>query len=147
MAWEKFLLPKGLGGMGFHDLRLFNQALLARQAWRLLQFPDSLCSRLLKAKYFQQGELIDMIFPAGVSPTWRAIEYGLQLLKQGIIWRIGSETKVQIWRDSWIPRPPSLKISLKKREISLKMGGPADDYWTSGVGLTKAYIVYVHARY
>jgi hypothetical protein len=102
------MLPKGLGGVGFRDLCLFNQALLARQAWRLIQFPDSLCVRLLKAKYFQRGELIDMVFPKDASPTWRAIEHGLELLKKG------SGTKVQIWRDSWIPRPPSLKISTKK---------------------------------
>jgi hypothetical protein len=36
-------LKKCGGGLGFKDLRLFNQALLARQAWRLLEFPDSMC--------------------------------------------------------------------------------------------------------
>jgi hypothetical protein len=29
MAWDKLLLPKGLGRIRFQDLRLFNQALLA----------------------------------------------------------------------------------------------------------------------
>jgi hypothetical protein len=42
------------------------------------------------------------VFPGEASPTWRAIEYGLDLLKHGIIWRIGSGSKVQIWRDPWI---------------------------------------------
>jgi len=46
------VLPKGFGGMGFKDLRLMNQALLARQAWRLVAFHDSLCARALKAKYY-----------------------------------------------------------------------------------------------
>lgn len=30
MHWLALLLPKNHGGMGFKDLRLFNQALLAR---------------------------------------------------------------------------------------------------------------------
>ena len=50
-AWDKITRPKCQGGLGFKDFRLFNQALLARQAWRLLAYPDSLCARLLKTKY------------------------------------------------------------------------------------------------
>jgi hypothetical protein len=80
--------------MGFRDLRMFNQALLVRQAWRLVQLPNSLCARVLKAKYYPNGEVIDIVFPSDASPTWRAIEHELALLKRGIIWSIGSGTKV-----------------------------------------------------
>ena len=52
IAWEKMISPKNQGGLGFRDMRMFNQALLARQAWRLLEIPDSLCARLMKAKYY-----------------------------------------------------------------------------------------------
>jgi hypothetical protein len=88
-------------------MRLVNQALLARQTWRLLDRPDSLCSRLMKAKYYRHGSLIDMVFTNAASPGWRAIEYGPEHLKKGIIRRIGDGESVRVWRDPWLPRDAS----------------------------------------
>jgi hypothetical protein len=90
--------------MGFRDMKLFNKVLLVRQAWCLIQFPESLCARLLKNKYFPNGELVDSVFSADSSPTWRAVVHGLNLVKQGIIWSIGLGSKVNIWCDPWICR-------------------------------------------
>jgi hypothetical protein len=104
ISWDKFTRRKGQGGIGFKDLDLFNQALLARQAWRLIAFPDSLCAIVLKAKYFPNGELTDAAFVKNPSPGWQGIMHGLELLKKGVIWRIGNGRKVRIWRDNWIPR-------------------------------------------
>ncbi|CAM0949281.1 unnamed protein product [Alopecurus aequalis] len=104
MGWDKMTRPKIQGGIGFRDLRLFNQALLAKQAWRLLEYPESLCARLLKAKYYPSGELLDTVFPKNASPCWQGITHGLELLKQGMIWRINSGTKIRVWRDNWLPR-------------------------------------------
>lgn len=52
-ALEKLIRPKNQGGLGFRDMWLFNQALLARQAWRLIDRLNSLCARLLKARYYR----------------------------------------------------------------------------------------------
>jgi hypothetical protein len=104
LSWDKMTKPKSHGGIGFRDLRLFNQALLAKQAWRLLEYPDSLYARLLKAKYFPSGSLVDRVFSKNASPCWQGITHGLELLKHGIIWRVHSGTKIRIWRDNWLPR-------------------------------------------
>ena len=82
VAWEQTIQKKFCGGLGFKDMSLFNQALLARQAWRLIQFPDSLCARLLKAKYYPQGSLIDIAFRSNASVTWQAVLHSLDLLKK-----------------------------------------------------------------
>jgi hypothetical protein len=85
MSWEKMARPKSHGGMGFRDLRVFSQALLARQAWCLLRYPDSLCARLLKARYYPSGVLLDTDFIQNQSQTWQGIVHGLDLLKKGVI--------------------------------------------------------------
>jgi hypothetical protein len=82
MSWEKMTRPKSQGGIGFRDLRIFNQALLARQAWRLIHQPDSLCARFLKAKYYPSGNLLDTAFIQNTSQPWEGIMHGLELLKK-----------------------------------------------------------------
>jgi hypothetical protein len=120
VSWDIMLRPKNKGGIGFKDMRMFNQALLARQAWRLLQHPESLCAQVLKAKYYPHGNLADTVFSGNASSTWQAIEYGLELLKNGVIWRIGNGASVRIWRDPWIPRNDYFKAITPKRRCRLK---------------------------
>ena len=115
LSWEKMRLPKAMGGMGFRDMRAFNQALLAKQAWRLIETPDSLCARLLKAKYFAAGHLLDTVFTGNGLAVWKGILHGLELLKKGIIWRVGNGTLIRTWRDPWIPRPYSYRPITPKR--------------------------------
>jgi hypothetical protein len=58
---ESLTAPKFQGGMSFRDTRLFNQALLARQVWRLIQNPNSLAAKLRKAIYYPRGNLVDTV--------------------------------------------------------------------------------------
>jgi hypothetical protein len=120
LSWNKLTRPKCHGGVGFRDLRVFNHALLACQAWRLLQFPDSLCARLLEARYYPSGNLIDTAFIKNQSQTWQAIVYGLELVKKGLLWRIGNGTMVKIYRDNWLPRPSAMKVEGRRRSLLLK---------------------------
>lgn len=84
--------------------------MLSRQGWRLLQDPDSLCARVLKARYFPYCHVLEAEPKEGISYSWRSILQGLELIKHGYIWRIGDGTGVKIWTDPWIPRAWSRKV-------------------------------------
>lgn len=73
LAWDTMCQMKDKGGLGFRDLRLFNLAMLARQAWRLVVAPDSLCAQVLRAKYFSHENLLDVEKGPGISCSWRTL--------------------------------------------------------------------------
>ncbi|XP_045086650.1 uncharacterized mitochondrial protein AtMg00310-like [Aegilops tauschii subsp. strangulata] len=142
MAWEKIIQPKARGGLGFRDYRIFNQALLARQAWRLLVNPDSLCARVLKAKYYPNGRLEDTVFAGNASSSWQAITYGLELLKKGLVWRVGNGQNVRILRDPWLPRPPSYRpVTVQGRCRLRRVADLLSAHGTWDVDLLRQYFV------
>lgn len=51
LSWSKLSQPKAMDGLGFRSLEEFNKAFLAKQCWRIIPYPNSLVSRVSKAKY------------------------------------------------------------------------------------------------
>lgn len=78
--------------------------MVARQGWRLLTQPGTLCARVMQAKYYPDGRLLKTKVKDGISYIWRSILKGLELLKEGLIWRIEDGSSVNIREDLWISR-------------------------------------------
>jgi hypothetical protein len=95
--------PKFYGGMDFRDIELFNLSMLARQAWRILQNPEALSSRILKAVYFPAPDFIDATLGSAPSQVWRALVEGRDIMKQGLVRRIGTGASTHAWNQNWIP--------------------------------------------
>ena len=113
-AWWKMCIPKHQGGMGFRDLQSFNLALLAKQCWRLLATPESLCASVLRAKYFSDGDLLNCTLKKRSSYTWQIIWAGVQTLKKELSGVWVTTPKLIIWEDCWIPSSPSRKVMTDK---------------------------------
>lgn len=62
VAWQKLTLPKNLGGIGFKDLQCFNQALLAKQASRLLHDENSRFFKIFKNRCFLNSNFINATY-------------------------------------------------------------------------------------
>lgn len=58
LKWSKLCTPKKQGGLGFRNILLFNQALLAKQAWKLVHNTTSLAYQVLKGKYFPTSDFL-----------------------------------------------------------------------------------------
>ncbi|XP_060962319.1 uncharacterized protein LOC115696532 [Cannabis sativa] len=102
-SWDKLCQSKFLGGMGFRSFVCHNQAFLAKQAWRVFSMPNSLLAKLLKAKYFSHNSFLEASKGHCASFTWRSLLWGGDLLKRGLIWKVGNGRSISSIDSYWIP--------------------------------------------
>jgi hypothetical protein len=79
-------MDKQQGSMGIRDLEVFNLALLAKQGWRILQYPDSLVARILWEKFFPSDSFLTANVGSRHSIARRNICQAKEVLKGGL-WR------------------------------------------------------------
>lgn len=110
-------VPKKEGGLGFKDIEMFNDALLTKQAWRILQNPDCLLAKTLRGRYFYSTNVLNAT--RGTQPffAWKSILEERDLLKKGLRFIIGDGSMIQTWIDPWLntqpPRPPRMKDNIQ----------------------------------
>lgn len=102
VSWEKLTLPKSAGGLGFREIEQFNDALLAKHAWKLLKNPSSLLGHILLNKYCRDDGLLECSAPSSASHGWRGILVGRDILKKKLGWAIGTGDQVHVWRENWL---------------------------------------------
>ena len=78
--------PKRLGGLGFRNFQAFNLALLAKQGWRIMNNPNSLCAAVLKGIYFPSVSFMEASKGYRASWSWASLIKGQKVLKSGTHW-------------------------------------------------------------
>ena len=73
VKWSDLCKPKLQGGMGFKDLAMFNDALLAKQTWKLLHDTQSLLYKVFKANFFPTTIVMEARTLSNASYTWKSI--------------------------------------------------------------------------
>ncbi|KAL9676640.1 hypothetical protein QQ045_004856 [Rhodiola kirilowii] len=80
------------GGLGFRDLRRFNDAILMKICWRIAKFPNLLVSRVLLAKYCPDGTIWSARLIPKASHVWRGVMKTLDYFRVATWWDTDRET-------------------------------------------------------
>ena len=90
VAWDKICVPAEEGGLGFWDFRDFNLALLAKQVWRLLTYPNSLIARVLKGRNYRHSNPLRTWKANAPSFGWSSLMAARSVLVNGIRRMVGT---------------------------------------------------------
>lgn len=113
-SWENLSRAKSDGGLGFRDFRALNEALLAKQGWRLLTNPQSFWAKIVKGLYFPNSSFLKAKKGSRASWAWSSLLHGRGLLVKGLRWQVQDGENVDFWEDKWIPSLPSFGLSSRK---------------------------------
>ena len=85
VKWNDLCQHKNQGGMGFKDLTTFNEAMLAKLVWRLLNDENSLFHRVFKARFFPRGSILEAKDSPSASYAWKSILVGRDVIAKGVL--------------------------------------------------------------
>lgn len=102
VSWDRMATPKCVGGLGFKELESFNDALLAKLGWRILNNPEALLSRVLKGKYFWESSFMESTTKQAASHGWIGIMAGKEVFKKGLGFLVGNGESINVWSDAWL---------------------------------------------
>ena len=101
--WNRICQPRSTGGLGFKEFSLMNQAMLAKQFWRIQHNPHSLVAKNFNAKYFPRSSILDCTPKPHQSWCWRnIIKHENQKLREGRWW-VGNGSNIPLNHPAWYP--------------------------------------------
>lgn len=102
MAWDRLCEVKEERGLGFKKLLEFNKAMLAKQAWRLINNVNPLVTQLMKARYYPRSDFLQASLGVNPSYVWRSIMKVQDVVLKGCRRRIGDGKDTRVWQVPWL---------------------------------------------
>ena len=87
-----------------------SMTLLGKQVWRMINNPRSLCFRVFKAIFFPNCSILEVKDSIAGSYAWKSILSARDVIRKGMVWRIGDGQSVRVKKNKWLPKGDSSSI-------------------------------------
>jgi hypothetical protein len=89
-SWGSICMPRSQGGLGIHDMKSTNLALIARLEWKIVNNSDSTWVKYVKNKYIIYGDFFSSFSPSSTSWLWKGIQKSRSLIYLVLVFKFPS---------------------------------------------------------
>ncbi|KAF7802375.1 ribonuclease H [Senna tora] len=126
ISWKRLCRSRRVGGMGFQQMLHLNEALLAKQVWRILTLEDTLVSKVFRGKYTISLRNDCITAKPNSSPLWKQLCKASRVVTANLGWRVGNGDKTSLNEPKWIPQDFNNHQFNRLRDLMLPGG-----FWDS----------------
>lgn len=100
--WNEVCKPREIRGLGLRKAEVFNEALLAKLAWQMINDPNKVWVRVMHEKYLKQHDFLTATIFSGSSWSWKSIIKGRAVVGNNTGWKLGDGRNINLWSDCWV---------------------------------------------
>ncbi|GJZ93434.1 RNA-directed DNA polymerase, eukaryota, reverse transcriptase zinc-binding domain protein [Tanacetum coccineum] len=106
IAWKLVCRPKEQGGLGIKPLSQWNEVLLIRQFWKILENKKSLWAEWVNIVKLKNRSVWNIQVEPNDSWGWKTMMNIRDKIKNHVMYEIGNGNTISVWYDRWNPIGP-----------------------------------------
>ncbi|XP_023730361.1 uncharacterized protein LOC111878077 [Lactuca sativa] len=103
VKWHDICKPKEYGGLGIKNLRRWNDALLAKHIWNVINNKNSLWVQWVRINYIGSRNFWDILQKRSMSWTWKRFLEIMKIFRPHVVSCVGNGRNTSLWHDWWHP--------------------------------------------
>nr|XP_043620341.1 uncharacterized protein LOC122592208 [Erigeron canadensis] len=114
VAWKNVCKPKEQGGLDIKDMRKWNDVLLVRQFWKIIENGNSLWAKWVNVVKLKSMSIWEIEADKYDSWGWKTMLGIRELVKQHVLYKIGNGRRISMWNDKWSIDGPLNQVITKR---------------------------------
>ncbi|GJT20143.1 RNA-directed DNA polymerase, eukaryota, reverse transcriptase zinc-binding domain protein [Tanacetum coccineum] len=116
VAWKIVCRPKEHGGLGLKPLKQWNETLLIRHFWKIIENKDSLWAKWVNVVRLKGKSIWDVVADKSDSWGWKTMLKTRDTVRKHVWYKVGNGKSTSVLYDKWCEYGP-LSDFISKRDI------------------------------